>query len=261
MHTLYTRLLIIVMLQRCLRQAVGFTTKQFHVNNLVFHYARHTQTTFHSFRQRAVHPLKNAQFSIHSHSNAQTNLENGFRPKLSIEEIEGSLGPNRKIVRRPFSWHELKDIVNSGDPTRHSRSLQVQEAYIFHMREVQQEWKSMNDYILYSKFDFDVETSEDGKKCARPTLEEVREEGRVKIRLLINEFPYYCQEGIEHYCLWKLGGPIRQDDIDQALEDLRNMRVTSGELVDVLYWVNPKHLQSIPDIDHAHFLCLRRDQK
>ena len=22
-------------------------------------------------------------------------------------------------------------------------------------------------------------------------------------------------------------------------------------------WINPKHLQSLPDIDHAHILCLR----
>jgi hypothetical protein len=177
--------------------------------------------------------------------------------RLSVEEIEASLGPNRKVVTKPFSWKELTDIVKSGDPTMHSRSLHVQEAYIFHVKEVKEQWKSMNDFILYSKFNFEYVILEDGKKCAKPTLEEARAKGMVMTRLLLNEFPYYCEEGIEHYCLWKLGGPINNIEIENTLEDLRNMKERNGILEDVLYWVNPKHLQSIPDIDHAHFLCLR----
>jgi len=181
--------------------------------------------------------------------------------RLSVEEIEASLGPDRKIVSKPFSWKDLTEIVKFGDPTMHSRSLQVQEAYIFHVKEVKQEWRSVNDFILCSKFNFQSDTLEDGRKCAKPTLEESRAKGIVMTRLLLNEFPYYCEEGIEHYCLWKLGGPINDIEIENALDDLRNMEDTSGKLEDVLYWVNPKHLQSIPDIDHAHFLCLRGAQE
>mmetsp|Transcript_27147 Transcript_27147/g.32087 ORF Transcript_27147/g.32087 Transcript_27147/m.32087 type:complete len:337 (+) Transcript_27147:45-1055(+) len=109
---------------------------------------------------------------------------------------------------------------------------------------------------------------------AHPSLAEVRSPLKV---LLPNDFPYYVEDGIEHWCLWKLKGQVTQEDIQMAKEDLIEM-MSVGEdnssavrctdnanspekvdaFVDMLHWVNPPHLKSVPDIDHAHFLCLRR---
>lgn len=233
-----------------------------------FHHHFHGGTkSLSPFVESGISAVQKRYFSTSNDTHNDITVDNddkkrrGSSPlRLSVEEIEASLGPNRKIVTKPFSWKELTEIVKFGDPTMHSRSLQVQEEYIFHVKEVKQEWKSMNDYILYSKFNFQSVVQNDGKKCAKPTLEEARSKGIVMTRLLLNEFPYYCEDGIEHYCLWKLGGPINKIEIENALDDLRNMKDANGTLEDVLYWVNPKHLQSIPDIDHAHFLCLRGTQ-
>ena len=182
--------------------------------------------------------------------------------KLTPEEIAASLGPDRTIASKCFTWDQLQDIVHNGDPTMHSRSMQVQEQYVLHSREIKQSWRSMNDYILHSKFEMEkVEINVNGERkfVSSPSLEECKAEQRVEKRLLLNEYPYFVCEGIEHWCLWKLGGQVSQQEVDAAIGELeqRMERDGHGALKDVLTWVNPPHLQSIPDIDHAHLLCLR----
>lgn len=175
--------------------------------------------------------------------------------QLTPEEIAASLGPDRQIATKPFSWEELKWIVQHGDPTMHSRSMEVQGKYLLHSRQVKNMWGSMNDYILYSKFGFDKVLDEEntGKYVSKPSLQELKIDKRVEKRLLRNEYPYYVSEGIEHWCLWKLGGKVEACDIDMAVEQMKK----NDDYEQVLAWVNPAHLQSIPDIDHAHLLCLR----
>jgi len=110
--------------------------------------------------------------------------------------------------------------------------------------------------------------------------------------LVKNDFPYYLEDNIEHWCLWKLGADVTQEDIDWALGELKgdedalgidadtnadadadtNADVdanadadTTGDtnantsmFADVLYWINPVHLKSLPEIDHAHLVCLQK---
>jgi hypothetical protein len=171
---------------------------------------------------------------------------------LTPEEIAASLGPDRQIATKPFTWEELKLIVQNGDPTMHSRSMEVQGKYLLHSRQVKKLWRSMNDYILCSKFGFEkVLEDNTGKYVSKPCLQDLQREKRVEKRLLRNEYPYYVGEGIEHWCLWKLGGKVEACDVDMAVEEMKS------DYKEVLAWVNPPHLQSIPDIDHAHLLCLR----
>lgn len=93
-----------------------------------------------------------------------------------------------------------------------------------------------------------------------------------------NDFPYYFENEIEHWCLWKLcktdsgcvdveeGDDITEEDIKWARYqlDLNEGLILSGAvenkglIEDMLYWVNPSHLKSIAGINHAHILCLRK---
>ena len=185
-----------------------------------------------------------------------TNASTDLRLWLSPEEITASLGPGRTIASEPFSWNELKEIVVNGDPTMHSRSMEVQESYLLHSRRIKSEWNSMNDYILHSKFGFEKITKNE-KFCSSPSLEQAKLEGRRESKLLRNEYPYFVCHGIEHWCLWKLGSKVEPYDLDWAKNKLVEMdRGNQGE---IMSWVNPPNLQSIPDIDHAHILWLRSD--
>lgn len=175
--------------------------------------------------------------------------------RLSPEEIAASLGPDRVIASKPFTWDEVKEIVTNGDPTMHSRSMEVQESYIFHSKKVREEWKSMNDYILHSKFGFEKKIDDScGKFVSFPSLQQSKLEQRVEIRLLPNDYPYFVTPDIEHWCLWKLGGRVEQSEVEWAESELMD-RESAKE---IMSWVNPPHLQSVPDIDHAHLLCRQR---
>jgi Protein of unknown function (DUF3605) len=97
----------------------------------------------------------------------------------------------------------------------------------------------------------------------------------VRISLVRNLFPYHMEKEIEHYVLWKLGGPpgagISRDEVDVSIAGLLKQTpaasrddtggackvcgASSGSVRDVLYWVNPPSLQSLPNIRHAHVLC------
>lgn len=209
---------------------------------------------------------KPSSYIISSKKTTKSNDSSSLHVRLTPEEIEASLGPDRKIASKPFTWKELTDIVKNGDPTMHSRSIDVQEQYLLHTIEIKQTWRSMNDFILYSKFQTEKKMDEDGfKYVSYPCLEDLKSEKRIEKRLLLNEYPYYVCNDIEHWCLWKLGGKVTREEVDDAITELKDMNKINDdnreqEVKDVLSWINPPHLQSIPDIDHAHILVYLKSQ-
>ena len=112
------------------------------------------------------------------------------------------------------------------------------------------------------------------------------------LRLVLNDFPYDVEENIEHWCLWKIGiggkkcskEGILREELSWAVKELQCLHAdttsgsscildkddkmllhvceseeTSAPIADTLYWVNPPHLQSMPNIHHAHMLVIRSD--
>jgi len=74
-----------------------------------------------------------------------------------------------------------------------------------------------------------------------------------KLILIPNDFPYYVEENIVHYVLWKTKIPITEKEIHDARIILEtNISINALEII---HWVNPPNLKSVPDIDHVHFLC------
>ena len=82
------------------------------------------------------------------------------------------------------------------------------------------------------------------------------EQQQIQRALAKNDFPYYMEDGIEHWCLWKLGGgDVNDVDIKWAKEELGQR---NDDILEMLHWINPEHLKSLPDIDHAHIVCLKK---
>jgi hypothetical protein len=100
------------------------------------------------------------------------------------------------------------------------------------------------------------------KFCSFPPLESISD-GDVRMCLAMNDYPYFVHSGIEHWCLWKLGGNVTTDDIDEALIRLKTIERNEPckrKLLDSISFVNPPHLKSVKAIDHAHILCLWGDR-
>ncbi|KAL3810019.1 hypothetical protein ACHAXA_006134 [Cyclostephanos tholiformis] len=213
------------------------------------------------------------------------------------------------------------------------RSVSVQRAYERHKEYLNNCWESAYDYLVVSKFGerFGFEKvvvgrgdASDGSDLvgnnktekrddvppngqiyrANPSLMQASRyaiDNRITyLSLVPNDFPYDVDEGIEHWCLWKIGGAsstesILTRELEWALRELKMLRahefggraciihrdgrtygmavddsqmpITSERVrkpvsyLDVLYWVNPPYLQSMPEIKHAHILVLRSDEK
>lgn len=111
--------------------------------------------------------------------------------------------------------------------------------------------------------------------------------GHTYLKLVRNDFPYHVDSNnIDHFCLWKIGGGcategLLGEELNWALSELSELETltASSRLIDrndkgtslvdfesppdflaekrTFYWTNPPHLQSLPEMKHAHILVLR----
>lgn len=157
----------------------------------------------------------------------------------------------------PRSWKELIKIIQIDQAfDQLSRSPAIQKKYDEFRVYLQQEWRSIHDYILCDKLG--VERCRDPKNalwCADDFhIAAMKERGVVALRR--NDFPYFVEDSIEHWVLWKLGkGSPTVEEIDAACDTLNEaLEVLTGDPTDFIHWTNPPGLQSLPNIAHVHIL-------
>ena len=223
---------------------------------------------------------------------------------------------NNKNTEEPFTWSQLIDLfrhssnnsqeddhyISSSNPNLalFRRSTKAQCEYEKHKKYIECDWESAYDYLVMdkfgTKFGFEkVLCEETAKYRACPSLTQASkytiDNQMTYLRLVLNDYPYDVEEGIEHWCLWKIGGKshtegILKKELTWAANELGSLNAdkssgssciidkdgvstfyeldssetTPSSVSDMLYWVNPPHLQSMPEIHHAHMLVVRVDQ-
>jgi hypothetical protein len=95
----------------------------------------------------------------------------------------------------PPTWTELQDIISSGQLEKLKRSLACQRDYDRHKVEIQKEWVSLYDYILYDKFGLERTKDSSGRYCVVPSKQ-------IQISLKENTFPYHVGENVDHWVLY-----------------------------------------------------------
>lgn len=180
----------------------------------------------------------------------------------SVQGVPNSISlPKLKYGYRTtkMNWPELFDIIEKEkDLAKLSRHETQQREYEIFRYYLKRQYQSVVDFILCSKFGHDrIRNDEDDDESvglwkAHPPLSKV---SNVKKVLVPNDFPYYTDDDIVHYVLWKTKLDITKEDIEDAQKELR----TRLQLKEILHWVNPPHLKSLPEIDHVHFLCLLKE--
>ena len=157
------------------------------------------------------------------------------------------------------TFEELHQIItvehNVAKLTRSEQQQYAYEVFMYHMKE---QYVSTVDYILISKFGFDAVKDEENVDCCpkqtTPTKYKADPSchaGASNVLLVRNDFPYYCDDSIVHYVLWKIPNKITSEDMDRARHTLR----TEMKAIEILHWENPPNIQSIAAIDHVHYLC------
>ena len=174
--------------------------------------------------------------------------DNANGSSLSIESIRNS------TRTEPFEWEELHQlIVVQKKLDGLCRSVEEEERYRQHRLQVKETYDSMYDYIIHSKFQLPREYNQDTNRW-RVLVSDDDGTWEDRTVLVPNDFPYFTADGIDHWVLWKLGGTVDQEDVKQALASLHH----DWNLSDTIYWENPPHLKSLPDIDHIHILVRRQ---
>ncbi len=152
----------------------------------------------------------------------------------------------------PLLWKEIQQIVLvEQNFDRLTRSASQQREYEMSKRAIQKEWTSMLDYVLCTKFDLPFELNKGLKRAVRSREDD---EASPRTALVRNDFPYCFEASVQHWILWKLGGTCTDDDILEAKNEL--LLKSQPPIQDLLHWVNPPRLQSLPGIDHVHILVL-----
>ena len=194
---------------------------------------------------------------------------------------------------RKASWNELVQIINiEKDIDKLSRSQLDQYNYEVFRYYMKKQYVSTVDYILISKFNFSSipvrinKTDDDGEGVGQEEEEEnttdnhdddndnsSSNENNFKLRagstaadssiiLIPNDFPYYVEDNVVHYVLWKYNNSTSNNNIptsitEKEIEDAKRILEINPAInaTEILHWINPPHLKSIPEIDHVHFLC------
>jgi Protein of unknown function (DUF3605) len=169
-------------------------------------------------------------------------------------DVDADANPRHQFRSEPMEWDELVDIITVQNALEKLvRSEQQQGEYEAFLEKLLMEWATVSDHVLCGKFPkiFTKQLDEETQKyVAHPPLKSVVETGNSYVAVVRNDFPYHMAKGIEHWIVWKVSeDDVHDEDIAQA-KSLLASRL--GD--DMLHWVNPPHLKSLPELDHIHIL-------
>jgi len=148
------------------------------------------------------------------------------------------------IASQPLEWNDLIKWFENGQKTLLCRSDECAQRYIQHQKFVENQYRSINDYIRihYLKWNFDIDKLT-SKRFAIPSPNSIKEP-----LLTPNDFPYYLVSDIKHWLIW--ADPIPEEPvkvIDKIIE-----KEFPCDRFQRLSFVNPPRLRSVSDVFHAH---------
>lgn len=143
-----------------------------------------------------------------------------------------------------IQWHDLLEWLANGQKTSLWRDENCAQQYIEHQKSVDENYRSINDYIRinYLKWNSAIDPSSQ-KRIAVPSPTSIQ--GPL---LTPNRFPYHLAQGIEHWLIWCDPKPSEPEKIVQQVID----REFPSKRFERISFINPPRLRSISDVFHAH---------
>lgn len=140
-----------------------------------------------------------------------------------------------------WNWNELKEIIEKKEFEKLGRFPEELQKYKMILNQIKEEFFTIDDFILYKFFKFPYQIQNGKKKIIFLKTEDIQ-----KKILVLNDFPYAIEEGIQHYLLWSLH-ELTLLEIEEFLK-----QTFSIQKKDYLYFINPENLKSIKNIFHIH---------
>ncbi|KAJ2894548.1 hypothetical protein IWW38_002541 [Coemansia aciculifera] len=165
---------------------------------------------------------------------------------LALKASDGDGGGGREWIRHPVSWRQFKCYVDAQNLEPLGRSLETHTEYEAVMAARRKEYGSVAKYLTIHVLP--------GFIAAAPS--HCHDSLAVEdFMLLVNDFPYYLDDGVEHWVMWcrkrLVPGFVAPPAAVQAIQ------AKFGAAVEWRYFVNPVSKQSVPQLSHAHVFVKR----
>lgn len=187
--------------------------------------------------------------------------------------------PPSKIIDKPYTWQEVKDIVRENKLEKFARSLHQTDNYHKFKKQLQMSHTTIFKHLLANELKW-YEAKDNGDmewddviRNAVPDNQIVVYPGSYKLftnrddlKIVPNHFPYYFEDDVVHLCVWsKLriepdqASPI--GDISPATREVIEKYVSKTFVKamgiareNILWFKNWEALQSVKSISHLHVI-------
>jgi hypothetical protein len=179
-----------------------------------------------------IEPLIKVERSSHSES---------YEATYSVEA--------REFIAGAISFEKFHRAIDIGRLDLLGRSPSQHRTYLDFLTVIKGNFATVADFVLANRIGMPTEFNGSHKKYVPRPFNSTY---IGKSYLLLNDFPYNVTDDVFHFCLWKIDDVVTDDDIQIGIEKLKSL--PRGDTFKFLSYINPPHLKSIPDIDHAHII-------
>jgi len=127
-----------------------------------------------------------------------------------------------------------------------TRNDEMDESYQLHKIKVLRKWESLEDYCKVKILKWGYFKLPNGKYKANHYIFGWKKEG-----LTLANFPYFLEEGVEHYILWLIGYSDEKIAIQSVKQELENL---GFDLEKTAIFRNEVKNLSVAGFPHIHFL-------
>ncbi|KAJ2615255.1 hypothetical protein H4S08_001329 [Coemansia sp. RSA 1365] len=155
------------------------------------------------------------------------------------DELVSQKQPGREGVTRQFTWSEVKQVVAANRLELLGRVTSKEMAYREDMQQIREKHGSVLNYIRKVK------------------LVEFIADDLAEHLMILNDYPYALPEHTVHYILWSkktLTPGITPDPAIRKIIVTRLDELLGRDKYEWVWFVNPLHLQSIPEVVHGHLI-------
>ncbi|KAJ1999064.1 hypothetical protein GGI04_004735 [Coemansia thaxteri] len=145
-------------------------------------------------------------------------------------------------VNRTFTWEEMQLIGSARRFTLVGRITPDEITYQAHLDSIRKEHGSILNYMLQVR------------------LADFLNDNKAEYLVVPNDFPYAMPEDMVHYVAWSKKGLFTGDlpsaEAKESIEACLDKLYGAGNY-DWIWFINQPHLQTIPDVYHAHVIAKR----
>ncbi|KAJ1797267.1 hypothetical protein LPJ59_003250 [Coemansia sp. RSA 2399] len=158
------------------------------------------------------------------------------------EDLLSQKSPKFEGVQRDFTWEEVKLLVAAGRLDLLGRKTPEELAYRDDMAQIRKQYGTIVAFMQTVK------------------LAAFLADADAQYLMIPNDYPYALPENTLHYILWSkpalASGTVPDAEVKALFESNLDSSVGAGKY-EWVWFVNPPHLQSIPEVVHGHLIVKR----